>query len=106
MPDGALCVCGGDRLHFLNAQYEAMPDGHAWTALAQWRAKAAVGVLQHENALLVVDYLSDCVLRLRISDAVELARSPVLDAPSELQISGIVVTFCVTVHHHGQDQHP
>ena len=62
-------------------------------------------MLQHEDVLLVVDYLY-CVLRLRISDAVELARSPVLDAPSELQISGIVVTFCVTVHHHGQDQHP
>ena len=80
MPDGALCVAGTSRLRFLTAQGELIPGGGAWAALAQVEFDETFGVLRHEDSLLVVDHFGQHVRQLRLSDGIELARSPDLEA--------------------------
>ena len=88
MPDGAICVTGRSHLHFLTAQGEPIPGGGAWAALAQVEFDDTFGVLRHGDSLLVVDMGAHHVRRLRLSDGVELARSPVLRNPFEIAIAG------------------
>tara|TARA_B110001452_G_scaffold63810_1_gene50551 strand:- start:434 stop:1576 length:1143 start_codon:yes stop_codon:yes gene_type:complete len=90
LSDGTLCVSGDRWTYFMNAEYEDMPDGHALAALAKVDIRDPFGVLQHEDALLVVDSRQPGphVRRLRMADGVELARSPALDGPSEFDVAG------------------
>ena len=93
MPDGTLCVSSShvhSGLHFMTAQYETMPDSSAWAGLDNVDADAPFGVLVHDEALLVVNShrgRSD-VRRLRMTDGVELARSPFLKNPAEVAKAG------------------
>ena len=89
MPDGAICVTGRSHLNFLTAQGEPIPGGGAWAALAQVEFDDTFGVLRHDDSLLVVDSDAQHVRRLRLSDGVELARSPKLDGEAyEAAIAG------------------
>ena len=88
MPDGALCVSAGGRLLFLTAQGQPIPGGGAWEDLAKVAFGVSFCVLQHDDALLVADPFDENVRRLRLSDGLELARSPELKNPCELAISG------------------
>jgi len=88
MPDGTLCVSAGERLLFLTAQGQPLPGGGAWEDLAKVAFGVSFCVLQHDDALLVADPFDENVRRLRLSDGLELARSPELKNPCELAISG------------------
>ena len=89
MPDGAICVTGGSHLHFMTAQGKPIPGGGAWAALAKVEFSDTFGVLQHDDSLLVVASDDQHVRRLRLSDGVELARSPKLDGEAyEAAIAG------------------
>jgi len=101
MPDGAMCfhASGTDaddeteddedididrhrqRLRFLTAHGEPIPDGGAWANLAQVRFARPRALQLHEEAMLVADthYDEEHVRRVRLSDGVELARSPLLE---------------------------
>ena len=98
MPDGKLCVSdtlpltgrprGG--LRFMTAQFKAVPDSSAWAGLINADMRRPFGVLVHEEALLVVNThnSSSHVHRLRMTDGVELARSPIVNFPSEMTNAG------------------
>jgi len=95
MPDGALCVSDQNvgRLRVLTAQLDVMPDGGAWAPLANLRFGCPCGVQRHEDSLLVVDANVPAdeeghALRLRMSDGMELSRSPELYAPVGFTIAG------------------
>ena len=104
MPDGAICfhASGTDdndedidididididrprqRLRFLTAHGEPTPDGGAWADLTQVRFGWPSALQLHEEAMLVadidrIDNDQGTLRRVRLSDGVELARSPPL----------------------------
>ena len=95
MPDGTLCVSderpfprGG--LRFLTAQFKAVPYERDGVNLDNVEADGPFGVLAHGEALLVVYTHRDSseVRRLRMTDGVELARSPPLETPAEMAKAG------------------
>jgi len=93
MPDGTLCVSsreGPSGLHFMTAQLEAVSDSSAWAGLINADMRRPFGMLVHEEALLLVNThnSSSHVHRLRMIDGIELARSPVVEFPSEMAIAG------------------
>jgi len=100
MPDGTLCVSSDGELtglHFLTAQLEAVSDSSAWAGLINADMTRPFGMLVHEEALLLVNAhytpgghpsWSSHVHRLRMTDGVELARSPPLKHPAEMANAG------------------
>jgi len=100
MPDGTLCVSSDGQLkglYFMAVQYETVSDSSAWAGLINADVRRPFGMLVHEEALLLVNThytpgghpsWSSHVHRLRMTDGVELARSPVVRSPSEMAIAG------------------
>ena len=88
MPDGDLCCCDfeSQRLRFVSPESGEERVGGPWSSLAQKRLEAVGGILLHGNALLVS--CREHVLKLRLSDAAELARSPELSTPGEMTLFG------------------
>lgn len=93
LSDATLCFTSNNGMHFMNAQYEVMPEDHAFAALDNLHTfRYPVRVLQHGDALLMlfvdVDLSTGLVRRLRILDGVELARSPALESPVDFAAAG------------------
>jgi len=92
MPDGTLCVSSGhvqSGLDFITAQLEAVSDSSAWAGLINADMSRPFGMLVHEEALLLVNTgISSHVRRLRMTDGVELACSPLLKNPVEMANAG------------------
>ena len=109
MPDKALCVRSAAlTMHFFSPAGESLEDDSHWDALrvaadghptgvVRWRDDGldwhAAGMLVHDEALFISTGRSSkngdgYVVKLRLGDGLELARSQLMDQPTSMAIAG------------------
>jgi len=88
MPEGALAITARDRLFFFTAQGETLKGYSIWQSLAKVEFGIPSCILLLDGTLLLVDSERQHVRRLRLSDGVELSRSPQLEAPYNAVVAG------------------